>query len=807
VLESLGMRFNFVWEAPSGRADGHRCGSCDAAPLHTCAYAAYDATCSSHYCAKLGVCASVPDCPAGEYLRTPFEVPVASERASKFECVPCPAGRYGDKVGLKSESCSGECAEGHWCGPGSVSATQNTCAPEQTAVKAAGELAVDGRAFFCPRGSSAPIPAASGRRTVSTSLASSADAVAFPAISAHKMVSDRPCAVGHYCEAGVEKPCPPGRFGNKQGMQTALCDHVCQPGDYCPEMSVQPTPCPPGHFCPDGITRMVCPPGRYGATPGLRNSACSGFCDAGYYCDAASTSKRQQKCPAGRYGATRGLRDSDCSGECLAGHFCPDAHSNLNVTSEECGSALVYCPRGSALPVTVQKGYYSVGGADERRVTEKVCERGFFCVRGERYPCPAGTYGDTEALAYDFSPYEISDTFICSGFVRPGYYSLQNSTSMYQNKCPAGRYGRSQGQADSNCTAVCPEGHYCPAGSTLPTMCPAGTFGNVTGLTSSSCRPECEGDTCAPNLCREGFYCPKGSRSETQEPCGSAGVYCPPGSPMPVPVTAGWYSTGPNPIENDALATRTAETECERGSYCVAGVKRGCPPGTYGLTRGLASADCTRLCPPGHFCPEGSFNGTYHRCPAGRYGAVTGLHNSACSGICAVGYYCPEGSVSPTQVQCGLPVESQRAWRPAPSANGSDVPAAQNDSVFCPEGSALPLVALPGFHTVGYNRTTRMSQRECPMGSYCIDGIVLDCPAGRYGRSPRMRSPECTGPCQRGHYCPAGSTSMVERPCPIGRYGNTEGLGTQACSGACSNPRECPLGSVYEGLHTTTPDW
>ena len=798
VRDSLGMRFDFFWEAASGRASGHRCGSCDAAPLHMCAYSAVDATCATGYCSNEGKCSDIPNCPVGEYRRAPLEMPGRSGRANKFDCIPCPAGRYGNVEGLTSAACSGMCAAGYWCGEGSTSPTQNACVDGGS----------DGRAAFCPAGSGRPVAAAAGRRTVSHDH----DYETFPSAENRRMVSDVLCAPGHFCIDGVQHPCPPGRFGNKQGMDTSLCEKACLPGEYCPEMSVQPTTCPPGYFCPDGITRMPCPPGRFGADSGLRSAACSGFCEPGHYCDAASISPTQNKCPSGRYGAGLGLRDDQCSGECLAGYYCPDTIDpddvfsrplvNVNSTSQECGFPDRYCPRHSSQPVLVSLGHYTVGGVASRRVSQRPCERGFYCVRGERFSCPPGTYGDREKLSYEFQPHEATHTFICSGFCEPGHYCLANSTSAVQNKCPAGRYGKlnmlNEGLVDAECYAVCPVGHYCPAGSPLPIACPGGTFGNVTGLTSPECRPECEGPICDRNLCREGFYCPEGSFTDTERPCGGKHVYCPTGSAAPRVVDVGFYSTGPLPIENDDGLTRSAQKECPRGSFCSKGVKRFCPPGTYGLTRGLSTEACTALCPPGHFCPEGSFNGTFQRCPAGRYGATSGLHDSSCSGPCAPGFYCPEGSTRAEEVACGLRVESRRYWRPSPEAEGVDVGADDNDAVFCPEGSAAPLVALPGHFTRGGNRTTRFDQLLCPPGSYCVDGRIFDCPAGTYGRSSGLQSKECTGLCQKGHFCPVGSTSMTEHLCPAGRFGRDEGLGSELCSGACSQPRECPMGSVFD---------
>lgn len=46
------------------------------------------------------------------------------------------------------------------------------------------------------------------------------------------------------------------------------------------------------------------------------------------------------------------------------------------------------------------------------------------------------------------------------------------------------------------------------------------------------------------------------------------------------------------------------------------------------------------------------------------------------------------------------------------------------NSVYCPTGTAVPLTVRPGFYTVGGNRTTRVNQEICPMGSYCVNGLV-----------------------------------------------------------------------------------
>lgn len=62
-----------------------------------------------------------------------------------------------------------------------------------------------------------------------------------------------------------------------------------------------------------------------------------------------------------------------------------------------------------------------------------------------------------------------------------------------------------------------------------------------------------------------------------------------------------------------------------------------------------------------------------------------------------------------------------------PNTNVTVVEVTAANSVFCPQGSALPLTVRPGYYTVGNNRTTRFAQSPCPMGSYCVNGYVPAC--------------------------------------------------------------------------------
>jgi hypothetical protein len=98
-------------------------------------------------------------------------------------------------------------------------------------------------------------------------------------------------------------------------------------------------------------------------------------------------------------------------------------------------------------------------------------------------------------------------------------------------------------------------------------------------------------------------------------------------------------------------------------------------------------------------------------------------------------YFCNPGAVTPTQNTCG------------------------NASVFCPAGSGYLMVAEPGVFTIGPAPELRNGTQPCPSGSYCVEGVKLQCPPGQFGCATRLSSATCNGLCTAGFYCPAESTS------------------------------------------------
>jgi hypothetical protein len=63
------------------------------------------------------------------------------------------------------------------------------------------------------------------------------------------------------------------------------------------------------------------------------------------------------------------------------------------------------------------------------------------------------------------------------------------------------------------------------------------------------------------------------------------------------------------------------------------------------------------------------------------------------------------------------------------------------------------------------HNSTRYWKEPCPAGHFCIDGVRQLCPAGTFGSSAQLSTPECNGRCMAGYYCVAGSMTPTNRTC------------------------------------------
>lgn len=162
--------------ACSGPCDAGRVGG-DGALMSAC-----HAACPAGYYCPVGTadgdeleCGSVDVyCPAGSGKPKPVDAgayttggasettreaqetcPMGSYCSGDGLATACPGGTYGADVGLSSAACSGACAEGYFCAPGSTSPTAALC----------GAYIDPPAAAYCPAGAAAPTPAAEGEYT------------------------------------------------------------------------------------------------------------------------------------------------------------------------------------------------------------------------------------------------------------------------------------------------------------------------------------------------------------------------------------------------------------------------------------------------------------------------------------------------------------------------------------------------------------------------------------------------------------------------------------------------------------------
>jgi hypothetical protein len=103
-----------------------------------------------------GVCAAGYYCPPGSTVGTQEPCPAgAYSLPGAAACTPCPAGRYGSSPAQASAACTGPCAPGHVCGPGSTVATATPC-PASTFSGAGAVECSD-----CPEGTYSAVPGSS----------------------------------------------------------------------------------------------------------------------------------------------------------------------------------------------------------------------------------------------------------------------------------------------------------------------------------------------------------------------------------------------------------------------------------------------------------------------------------------------------------------------------------------------------------------------------------------------------------------------------------------------------------------------
>ncbi|KAH8073099.1 calcium ion binding protein [Aureococcus anophagefferens] len=94
-------------------------------------------------------------------------------------------------------------------------------------------------------------------------------------------------------------------------------------------------------------------------------------------------------------------------------------------------------------------------------------------------------------------------------------------------------------------------------------------------------------------------------------------------------------------------------------------------------------------------------------------------------------------------------------------------------------------------------RTCPAQVATCTVGSYCAGGENVPCPAGTYGIEPGLSDAACSGACDAGYFCAAGSTSPTAALC--GQY--VDPPQAAYCPAGAGHPMPAPVGFA------TTPLW
>eukprot|EP00943_MAST-04B_sp_MAST-4B-sp1_P009257 g9257.t1 len=223
-------------------------------------------------------------------------------------------------------------------------------------------------------------------------------------------------------------------YGKSYGLKNSECSGPCKASYYCPLASVKENAAPCGStnlFCPMGSARPLTVHSGYYTAGGNENQRSKEIkCELGFWCDNLG---QRHECAAGRYGAASGLNNSNCTGICSPGFYCPP--KSIDPRQKEC----------SGVPTNVKYGYYTIGGnetTNKTRVSETICETGYFCERGMKFRCPPGRYGRTKGLTTEF----------CTGYCPAGYMCEWNTTTPLA--CKPGYYSSGGWSNCSRCGSL-----------------------------------------------------------------------------------------------------------------------------------------------------------------------------------------------------------------------------------------------------------------------------------------------------------------------------------------------------------------
>ena len=645
----------------------------------------------------------------------------------------------------------------------------------------------------------------------------------------------------------MQIPCQNNSYVNYTHATSCL---TCEKGFYCKVLGIS-TPCPVGHYCPAGsVFPTACPIGTYSDKEKLTSKSDCRPCPQGKYCDQpALTKKGSGDCDDGFYCFSGvdsprpgfslndtchcGDKNMSLGGICPEGHFCPRGAFNPTPCKEGTYSST----KGSSKCLTCPSGFYCPSGTTS--YSQYPCPAGGYCQAGSKTstPCPEGTFSKLTKLRQQQDCQNCTPGFYCSqpGLTQPsgkclgGYYCQEESASPKQNECPIGFFcppGSSSPEpcdpgfycpskllnssflpcsAGYFCTGgsskykptngpfggPCPEGSYCPPGSSAPLKCPPGTYSDKTHSISLTECQHCPPGSCCPHAgmkepekCTEGYYCPGNlSSCEPIEHKCQPGHYCPTNSSYQIVCPSGYY-------QRNELAS--ACESCPAGYYCDNG-NFSSPVTSYELFP----------CPKGHYCPPLTKKKNEFPCPLGTFNDQTRVEAQENCTLCLPGKVCSmKGLISPDkECHAGFICRSGAFLQ---SPNDSTVNGRCPQGSFCPKGTEQPKPCPVGSFNPLLQGESIQDCKSCKAGHYCNEtGMTSSGPACHEGFICRNGS---TSPeeklCPLGHYCPEGT--MTPRKCMEGHYSDKEGIGRADMCKKCKESYYCPDPGQSESIH---PCW
>jgi hypothetical protein len=209
---------------------------------------------------------------------------------------------------------------------------------------------------------------------------------------------------------------------------------------------------------------------------------------------------------------------------------------------------------------------------------------------------------------------------------------------------------------------------------------------------------------------------------------------------------------------------------------------RPCPAGRYnaGITdprNGQYGVGVCSLCPAGTFAvgvadPDGTVSNP-------------GAASSACGGNCAPGFYCTAGST--------------RNDPPAGRCPGTPFICRHLDYCCCLYFLLVLIFFFPSAGRYGTGGSTdSLCSGPCDAGCYCVAGsnqaCAAECPAGTYGNGGSTNA-ACSGDCPAGYYCPQKTSSSTKIECGGDQY---------YCPGGSQSPLDVPAGYYATGGSSQT---